>query len=76
MMRATSIKIGREKDGERIIEFSRIIKRKGEPSRLLGGLISFTEMGDGTLRVDVYNLDDGVKVFTPFHNSELDNGDD
>jgi hypothetical protein len=39
--------------GERIIEFD-------SPSG--GGLISFQENGDGTLRVDIYRCDPTVKV--------------
>lgn len=39
--------------GERIVEFS---------SANGGGLISFREMEDGTLTVNLYRLDDTVKV--------------
>ncbi|MFY1620090.1 hypothetical protein [Micromonospora sp. WMMD736] len=41
---------------ERIIEFS---------SPAGGGLIAFTTPGDGTLRVDVYQIDDTVTVVSP-----------
>jgi hypothetical protein len=41
---------------ERIIEFS-------SPNG--GGLISFTLLDDGTVRVDLYQLDDTVRVVTP-----------
>lgn len=42
--------------GEKIIEFS-------SPNG--GGLISFNLMADGTLRVDVYNVDETVIVSAP-----------
>lgn len=78
--RATNITISPEEHGERIIEFSRIVRRRDGPPKLLKGFISFVETIEGMLRVDLYNLDEGVSIIIPFHNGEdngfVDHGDD
>lgn len=79
MRRATNITISPEEHGERIIEFSRIVKRRDGPPRLLSGFISFAEV-DGKLLCSLYDLDEGVTVVIPFHDGEdngfVDHGDD
>jgi len=46
---------------ERIVEFS------GEPDATgpVGGLLSFRQLNDGTLRVEIYRCDPAVLIITP-----------